>query len=582
MRPCILSKVCTASLRRPAPVFRNFTPLQLPDGWAFAIHGTMRSAVVRSRSWLNVCCLLSLTLALIAGAAEKNGAKKLPGEKFFTEPAIRTFDFEIPDAALNQLRRSPRTYVRGTVREDDRVLTNVGLRLKGMGSFRGVDEKPSLAVKFDEFATNQQYRGLSKLMFNNSVQDSTYLAEMLGTQLFRDAGLPAARSTHARVRINGRDLGLYVVFEAMNKQFLKQHFADANGNLYEAYLGDIDGRMEQDGGADTSMADVRRLYAACQIADEAQRWRELHRVLEVEKFIAFVALEMLTAHWDGYAIHTNNYRIYRDPSTDRFTFITHGIDWAFRRPYISIQPPLKSVVGRAVFTTAEGQRVYRERIGTLFTNVFHVAVMTNRMEQALAKIRSARLPADEMKDIERRAVLLRDRIQRRAASVSDQLRGIQPAPMKFDEKGFASPKEWRDEPDRGEPLIERVKFDDRNTLHIQARNERTRASWRSQTYLTRGWYCFEGVARVENLTSGSARLRISGDTRSIGIGGSGGGWRPLAHVFEIAEPGLDAEFVCELNAVQGDVWFDADSLRVRRLTEEEARQQPNLRPILVR
>ena len=70
-------------------------------------------------------------------------------------------------------------------------------------------------------------------MFNNSVQDTTCFAEFLSTQLFRDAGLPAARVTQARVQLNGRDLGLYVVVEAMNRGFLKRHFKTPHGNLYE-------------------------------------------------------------------------------------------------------------------------------------------------------------------------------------------------------------------------------------------------------------------------------------------------------------------------------------------------------------
>jgi hypothetical protein len=41
------------------------------------------------------------------------------------------------------------------------------------------------------------------------------------------------------------------------------------------------------------------------------------------------------------------------------------------------------------------------------------------------------------------------------------------------------------------------------------------------------------------------------------------------------------ELVCELNAMQGDVWFDLDSLRVKRITAAEARplnRRPNLQP----
>jgi hypothetical protein len=538
----------------------------------------MRSVVWPARLAYG-CALVAVWLSFPCdGATTFGAAKKVPGEKFFNETNVRTFHFEIPETALTQLRRSPRSYIAGAMREGDRVLTNVAIRTKGMGSFRSVDEKPSLVVKFDEFATNQQYRGLNKLMFNNSVQDSTYLAEMLATQLFRDAGVPAARSTHARVHLNGRDLGLYVVFEAMNKQFLKQHFADASGNLYEAYLGDVDGRMEQDGGDDTSMADVRALYAACRVADDAQRWRELNKVLDLDRFVSFVAMEMLTSHWDGYAIHTNNFRIYHDPATDKFTFITHGIDWAFRRPNISIQPPMKSIVGRAVLSTPEGKKLYGERIGSLFTNVFRVPLITNRMEQALAKIRRAGLEANQMAKIEQRAGWLRQQIEARGESVAKQLRGIEPEAMKFDTNGIALPEKWREEPDRGESLFDRASIDGRNTLHIRAQSERTRASWRSQTYLKRGWYRFEGFARVNELTSGSARLRISGDTRSVGIGGSNvSGWRPLSHVFEVRETGMDIELVCELNAYGGDVWFDLGSLRVRRITLEEAQQAPNFR-----
>src|SRR5687768_17354548 len=130
---------------------------------------------------LAICCaFLAATCAFEAEAAVKKGKRTRDLEQsaeFFTEPGLRLFQLEVSEAALLQLRRAPRAYVTATVREGDHVLTNVAIRLKGMGSFRTVDEKPSLAVKFDELATNQTYRGLSKLMFNNTVQDSTGLAE---------------------------------------------------------------------------------------------------------------------------------------------------------------------------------------------------------------------------------------------------------------------------------------------------------------------------------------------------------------------------------------------------------------------
>src|SRR4051812_48395460 len=132
--------------------------------------------------------LLVLTFALWAAcplsAAEKSAktkkvGKKETAEQFFTDPKVRTFQFEVAEAGLASLRRSPRTNVLGTLREGDHVLTNVAVHLKGMGSFRMVDEKASFAVKFNEFAPDQQYFGLTKLMFNNAMQDPTYVAELL-------------------------------------------------------------------------------------------------------------------------------------------------------------------------------------------------------------------------------------------------------------------------------------------------------------------------------------------------------------------------------------------------------------------
>ena len=94
-------------------------------------------------------------VTMLASGAGHNparpGKKAEPGADFFSEPAIRTFRFEVSEAALNQLRQSPRSYVTGRVIEGGHTLTNVAFRLRGHGSFRSLEEKPNLAVNFHEF-----------------------------------------------------------------------------------------------------------------------------------------------------------------------------------------------------------------------------------------------------------------------------------------------------------------------------------------------------------------------------------------------------------------------------------------------
>jgi spore coat protein H len=507
---------------------------------------------------------LLLALAMVAaGFGPATGAPRRDASwEFFNDPRVRLFEFALSEQALMMLRRGQDNYVRATVREGNQVFTNVGVRLKGMGSFRSVHEKPSLAVKFDQFVEDQEYLGLTKLMFNNSVQDPTYVAEALGTELFREAGLPAARVTYARVQLNGRDLGLYVVIEAMNKRFLKEHFLSAKGNLYEAYLQDIDSRLEQDNGEPGNQADIRALVEACLVRDAAARFARISKVLDVDRFVTFAAMEILIGHWDGYVNHTNNYRIYHDPTSDKLVFITHGLDWAFRRPNISIVPPLKSLVGRALFQTPEGDRLFRERLGTLYTNIYRVPAITNRMNELLARVQSAGLTPTEWAKVERAAAGIRQRIEIRGLRVADQLAGKELPLPKFASDGTARlPSDWREESDRGEPTMDQPTLEGRRTLHIRANGVTSRASWRTQMYLTRGRYRVEALARSDGLRGGSG-LRISGGEREYAVSGTSG-WRKLTYDFEIPE-GLDVEFVADFYGTAGEVWYDLDSFRVRR------------------
>ena len=48
--------------------------------------------------------------------------------------------------------------------------------------------------------------------------------------------------------MNGRELGCYVVSEAMNKTFLKNHFGNDAGNLYEADFRDVNQMLKQANG----------------------------------------------------------------------------------------------------------------------------------------------------------------------------------------------------------------------------------------------------------------------------------------------------------------------------------------------
>jgi spore coat protein H len=344
-----------------------------------------------------------------------------PGHELFSDPAIRHFKIDIAQPEIDKLRRDHRTYVHAKVTVADQTFGDCGVRLKGEGSFRPIDDKPSFALKFDEFERGQRYCGLDKIMLNNASQDRSYLSEYLCTSLYRDAGVPAARVTFARVTLNGRELGFYVLIEAMNKTFLKQHFKNPNGQLYEGYARDVDKELEQDSGPPGDQSDVRAFVTAAGLPPD-RRLPELRKVLDVERFLSFLAVGMLIAQHDSYALNHNNYRLYRDPDSGVFVMIAHGIDGSFTQNTMPIVPPPKYILTKALLETPESRQLYRERVATLFTNVFKLGVMTNRLQAAGTRLSQNAANESERTNILGRTARFIDRVKERHANVAQQLR----------------------------------------------------------------------------------------------------------------------------------------------------------------
>jgi spore coat protein CotH len=216
----------------------------------------------------------ALVLFACAFAMPMHGDQKSPPDgDLFCGGQIPAFRIELAESASAMLNRNERNYVRADVTGDRSLYHAVGLRLKGMGSFQPLSQRPNLVVKFNQFVPAQRYHGLKKFMLNNSVQDTTMLAEWVASRVFHEASLPAPRVTHAFVELNGRNLGPYVLVEGTTSDFLKDHFKSGRGNLYEGYLQDIDQQLDQDGGRDSSQSDLKQLLEVCRIQDVAQRWR---------------------------------------------------------------------------------------------------------------------------------------------------------------------------------------------------------------------------------------------------------------------------------------------------------------------
>lgn len=524
--------------------------------------------------------VLRLLLALLFLEATVWGAGK-PKKSFwddtdllFSGEFVPALKIEIDQAGMNVLRSNSsnrnnapnRPDAIATVREGTNVYRGVAIHLKGSaGSFRDVEDKPAFTLHFDHTDSAQRFHGLEKIHLNNSVQDPSFMCEILGRAIFNSTGVPAPRAGHATVMLNGDPLGLFVLVEGANKQFLKRHFKDVQGNYYEgAFRGDINSYLEVKSGAHPNdRSDLNALMAAAREPDLDRRFTTMARVLDVDRFATFLATEVLIGHWDGYGLHQNNYRIFHDNASGRLIFLPHGMDQLFglrRREFDSpILPVMDGFVAAAFMETRAGRRLYLDRMAELHTNAFDVPTLTARVDK-LAKL--LRPVVSSEWDFESRVSALKSRLAMRAEEVRDQLAEMKTP--KFDARGEAS--------------LANLSFSSgRRDFSRGGRGrwgpgmgefQRSYNSPRAVLFLESGRYRFQVRVRAEvdgRTVNTNAVVLGSSVTRGFRRSNSVEGWSLIQHEFTLKEPDY-VELSYQFGGLEGSAAFDKSSLKLVRLT----------------
>jgi spore coat protein CotH len=360
--------------------------------------------------------------------AQKNDEKVAA---LFKEGKVLNFAIELATTELEALRKEPRKYVKVNITEDGKPIgRDIGIHLKGAaGSFRGIDDKPGLTINMDKFVAGQRFHGMDKWHLSNSVQDPSYLSELICGELFRAAGVPASRIGHALVSINGKKKGLYYVKEGYDDGFLKRNFGGDEGNFYDGgFLRDLDQPLQLVSTKDdvSDHRDLKALWAAAQEKDHAKRFQQLEKLLELDKFISYLVVEAIVWDWDGYPMNRNNYRLYHDPKKDKITFIPSGMDQMFGDPRGAILPGLNGFIARALMETPEGKKRYLERMDQIMKTVYKVDDLIKRLDEMEAKIQPALAShdANQGKDLKNHVNRLRDAIKVRQKTVEEQLSKI--------------------------------------------------------------------------------------------------------------------------------------------------------------
>lgn len=525
--------------------------------------------------------------ALAAFASAQQSAARPPGgddpaRAFFAAGEIVRIRIDLGAAARDALRATPREYVPAEVRCDDAPWAGAGVKLKGAaGSFRELDDRPGFTLHLGKFGGTGTLHGLRRFHLNNGVQDDSRLCEWLGSTVFAAAGLPAARVAHARVWLDGRDLGLYVLREAYDRQFLMRAFGDDRGNLYDGgFCQDVDAELEKDAGSGADdRADLRALAALASAFDhtEPARRAAFAAAVAIEPFVDFCALEALLGHWDGYCRTRNNYRLWIG-GDGVARFLPHGMDQLLGEADASVLAHPPALVASALLQCPEWRKLYRERLRALSPLL--------KPDRLLPRLRTLGMRLQrELADDQAAATALgaaifdlEGRLRARYDDLQKQVRAPEPEPLAL-------------VPGKPQPLRRWLPAAETDGVVLGKKDHLGKAAWtiasdgrdgdersaafRTTVLLAKGRYRLRALAAARGVIAppagdggevrGGVRLAVD-DARSERLFGDSG-WTALACEFEVAEFRREVELQAALHARGGTAWFRVDSLQIERLPE---------------
>ena len=334
-----------------------------------------------------VCGCLSLRAAPAPGAAADVRQERLQTAvaRVFHASVLHRIDIVIAPEDASRILNRTSDRVRCTFSIDGIVFKNVGVRQAGgtFNRFVGIEEKPTLSVKFDDFVDGQELHGLEKIILKDGRQDTGLVGEHLTYEVYRRAGIAAPMTAHAHVTINGNDSGIYVMREPINRDFLTRNFGRefSNGNVYELTYRPDPMLSPRDIALKDEIEQRRQRPELLGAADAVQNAppeafaSAVSKYLDLDRYITYYAVEAATSNYDGFSFNVNNAHLYAHPKDGRLIMIPYGADssfWAiaqitkirspFQTPRAALARRVQSIPALAERFAAEVARVGREPI----------------------------------------------------------------------------------------------------------------------------------------------------------------------------------------------------------------------------
>ncbi len=298
----------------------------------------------------------------------------LKSDYIFDQSKLHTFELTLSESNLNKLDSDPSAeqYEEGSLTFEGETVSKVGIRYKGsigvwVGCLSGGSTfdpsgfktctKLSMKVKFNWNNPEDKFYGLKKLQFHSMNLDDSQMHERLGYWFFREMGVHAPRSVHARLIVNGEYVGVFALTEQIDGRFARFNFDDGTGNIYKeiwpitdrgqpyannSYLSALETNKDEN----PSVALIRTFGEELAAADRDTIQSVIEKWMDIDEIISYIVVDRSIRHDDG-PYHwycgggqcdNHNYFWYEDPSTLKMHLIPWDLDNAFENIMFDANP----------------------------------------------------------------------------------------------------------------------------------------------------------------------------------------------------------------------------------------------------
>lgn len=228
---------------------------------------------------------------------------------------------------------------------------SASVRYKGNGTLLWAHDNIKKPIKIDlnDGFPGRKLAGSSKLNLHNLEADPSYMNDVIAYQLYRDCGVPAPRTTYARVymtipdTLDNKYLGLYLMVENVDDNFARHWYGTKKGEIMKPvtnqlfeYLGDdwtVRYKRTFDPKTSLSIVEKKYLIEICKFVSQAPD-EEFHEKLwsyfDLDNFARYFAVTVFISEIDGImGPRIQNFYFFMDPKTYRLSIIPWDYDHSF-------------------------------------------------------------------------------------------------------------------------------------------------------------------------------------------------------------------------------------------------------------